>query len=324
MRENIMHKQLLEEMLYCLSDDRHTYYYFKDKYCMFLLNHYIKEETTVRNIKNSHLARFCNKPLVKEWLANQGQKIITPEMVETMWSSEMFHFTLTLGEWGGGDACWQQTARTGFNLVVQLNFSRNHDRLYSKVMDSESGYNPFVCESHPINGVRNTVAWARLDISEDLTEVLIEEVQNDWLRYAWNDYKRLVNDPNASRLIDFGFKPNWNRLEAYFNQVIKPLISIWDEAILCATLEYIVNHIGAEKVYMYDHMTGLALKSMYYSQPPKSLYTQLPRKFGFERTVDAPRFIQNNREVIRKLKKIKKKLMPQWHYLNLNKGGIYA
>ncbi len=319
-----MNKQLLDEVLYCLSDDRHTYHYFKDKYCMFLLAHYIKEDTPIKNIKNSDLARFCHKPLVKKWLAQQGSKQFQSEMITTMWPVELFHFTLTLGQWGGDDPYWQQTARPGFNLVLQLNFSRFHDRLYENIMDDEAEFQPFSCDSHPISTHRNTIAWARLDFSEDLSEVLIEEVQNDWLRYAWEAYLNLVENPQRTRLKRYGFKPNWNRLDAYFKQVIKPIMSIWDEAVLCATIEYVVNHIGAEKIYMHDHQTGVALKSMEYTQPPKSLYTKLPKKFGFESTKEPPLFLQQDRYVVRKLKKIQKKITPQWHLLNLNKGGIHA
>ncbi len=59
-----MDKKLIEEVMFCLSDDRNTYQYFKDKYCMFLLAHYIKEDTSIKNIKSSQLARFCEKPMV--------------------------------------------------------------------------------------------------------------------------------------------------------------------------------------------------------------------------------------------------------------------
>ncbi len=319
-----MNKQLLDEVLYCLSDDRHTYHYFKDKYCMFLLDHYIKEETPVKNIKNSHLARFCQKPVVKTWLAGMGKKTVNPEMIAAMWPTDLYHFTVTLGQWGGDDPYWQQTARPGFNLVVQLNFSRTHDRMYQAVIEKDSTYQPFVCESHPIHGHRNTIAWARLDISEDFSEVLIEEVQNDWLRYAWGLYQSIKKDPNAERLARHGFRTNWDRLQAYFEDEIKPMMQVWDEAILCATLEYVVTQIGAEKIYMYDHLTGVEMKSMGHWHPPRSLYTQLPKKFGFEITTESPRFYQDDFRLERRMKKIRQRMTPKWHFLNLNKGGIYA
>jgi len=319
-----MNKQLLDEVLFCLSDNRQTYHYFKDKYCMFLLNHFIKQDTPVRDLKNSHLAKFCQKPLVKAWLAKQGNQHIHPDAIADLWSTDLSHYTVTLGQWGGGDSCWQQTARPGYNLVVQLNFSRSHDRLYQSLVEPSDDYKPFVCQSHPINDYRNTLAWARLDFSEDFSEVLIEEVQNDWLRYAWNAYQWLKTDPTDEKLSQYGFRPNWDRLEQYFLEVIKPAMQLWDEAILCATLEYLVEHIGAERIYMYDHLTGAALKSLRWAHPPRSLYTQLPKRFGFEVTELAPHFIEEDRTVKRKMKKIKKSLQPKWHFLNLNKGGLYA
>ncbi len=42
----------------------------------------------------------------------------------------------------------------------------------------------FKYTGHPIHKTRNSIAWARIDLDYLTGEVLIEEIQNDWLRQA--------------------------------------------------------------------------------------------------------------------------------------------
>jgi hypothetical protein len=233
-------------------------------------------------------------------------------MLMALWQQELHHFTITLGQWGGNSPCWQQTCRKGYNLVLQLNFTKSHDRLYEKIAVKD--YEPFTYRSHPVNAKRNTLAWSRLDFSDDFSEVLIEEVQTDWLRRVVSLLGFLSKPKNEACFERYGIKSNLSLFKNYYEYMIKPMLKIWDEAILCATLEFLANDIGVKHVYFYDHETGAQLKSVGYGKPPKSLYTKLPKKFGFKTVANAPKFITQDRFSHKKLKRIKQ---PQWHYLQL-------
>ncbi len=307
-----MNKKLLEELLYCLSEKRTKYTYFKDKYCMFLLQNMITEKTNTQQLKQSQYAQFCHKPQIKEWLATYGSQSIDAEMLMALWQTELYHFTISLDQWGGDSPRWQQTCRKGYNLVLQLNFNKTHDRLYDQVKELKR--EPFIYRGHPVNSIRNTLAWSRIDISEDLTEVLIEEIQNDWLRKVQRAFKFLSYRESSVYFRRFGIKHDMNLFKKYYDNMIKPLIKIWDEAILCATLEFLINEVGVKHVYFYDFDTGTQLKSIDYGLPPRSLYTKLPKKFGFKTVKQAPRFIAEDKFSAKKLKRIKS---PQWHYLQL-------
>jgi hypothetical protein len=75
--------------------------------------------------------------------------------------------------------------------VLQLNFNHQHDRLFHEsIHPAQDGV--FNNGDHPVlqrgdrSYYRETLAWSRLDIDFDLGEVLIEEIQNDWVRdVAW-------------------------------------------------------------------------------------------------------------------------------------------
>ncbi|WP_395373461.1 hypothetical protein [Marinicella sp. W31] len=313
-----MNKELLEEVLSCLSDERITYAYFKDRYCMFLLSQYIGDGKSIQELKQGPFSQFCQKPHIKQWLGGIGSQYIEPDMLMALWQTQVHHFRVTLGQWGGDSPSWQQTCRKGYNLVLQLNFTKTHDRFYERVANTE--YEPFTAYGHPTHEQRNTLAWSRIDLSEDLSEALIEEVQTDWLRKSENIVRYLNRCNNPYEFEYYGIKTDLSGLSRYFNDVIKPLKSVWDEAILCATLEFLIKKVGVKNIYYYDHDTGRKLKSIDYDLPPRSLYTRLPKRFGFHTVSDAPEFIQADKFSAKKLKRIKQ---PQWYYLPLT-GEHYA
>lgn len=314
-----MNKQQLDEVLYCLSEERQVYHYFKDKYCQFLLQQYITKSIKIQDLKQGPWRHLCQKPTVKTWLSTLGQKHIEPDQIKSMWSQQLHHFTLTLGSWGGDCPEWQQTCRKGYNLVLQMNFTQSHDRRYQRMIAQEQEL--FSCWGHPTHDHKKTMAWARLDISEDFSEVLIEELQNDWLRYAKGIYDKLKTAHDQHRIDNYGLR-HWHMFEAYYLEYIVPLQKIWDEAMLCATIEYVNQSLGIKHIYLYEHATGIALKNMDEWHPPKSLYSQLPKKFGFQLTQSAPTFIQEDGYAARKLKKIEKQATTKWYFLNLNKEEL--
>ncbi|MFV0478115.1 MAG: hypothetical protein ACK5ME_09805 [Parahaliea sp.] len=311
-----MNKKLLDELLYCLADEKTVVHYFKDKYCLFLLKQCAREKTTVQAIRNSPVAHLLQKPLIRQWLANCGGKQISPSMVDSLWPTQVHHFTLSMDSWGGNSPAWQQTCRKGHNLVLQLNFPAGHTRLVRQVSSSDG--DQFKCFGHPINTHRQTMAWARLDISDDMSEVLIEEVQNDWLRKVmyWHQY---LSEPTKQEQAETHGFVSWASLDRYVEKYIKPLLPIWHEAMLCSALEFIRCQLGIKRVYMYEHETGVAMKNIgQWSQPPRSLYSKLPRQFGFRLTNQTPGFLADERFVKKKIKRFQKKKDVQWFYLDFN------
>ncbi|MCG8669587.1 MAG: hypothetical protein MI867_09260, partial [Pseudomonadales bacterium] len=159
---------------------------------------------------------------------------------------------------------------------------------------------------------------ARMDVSLETNEVLIEEIQNDWLRRAdW-----LLRHVDYRRQYDTEFQPSntyydigcsTSELRLYVTKVLVPYKQIWAEAMLTATIEFIWRELGINHVYYHTFETGNKLKAVP-GEPPRSIYTKLPKQFGFEVTDKAPVFISQSKFAKRTLKKIKQ---PTWYYLNL-------
>ena len=298
-----MEQKLLKEVLACFKDERMVYYYFKDKYCLFLLEQFIGEGKTINELKQSHLSQICTKPLIKQWLSGVGGKYIDILKIQELWPTDVESFSLSLDEWGGDCPSCQQTCRRGYNLVLQLNFTKSHDRFYEKIADSD--YEPFCFYSHPVHkGNRNTLAWSRIDISDDFSEALIEEIQTDWLREVESIYQDIQKNDDLDEYEYHGIKPRKSLFESYVSSM-QAFKKLWDEAMLTASLEFLVDKVGVKNVYYYDFETGCKLKHLNYGKPPKSLYTKLPKRFGFKKTSQAPDFIANDYFVRRKMKKLK-------------------
>ena len=306
-----MDKQFVEEVKASFDNERITYHYFKDKYCYFLLSHALGKEQKVSDIKKGNFGRFCGKPAVQQVLARLGSNTVDASALDAMWSASLLHFNLTLGHWGGENPSWQQTCRKGFNLVLQLNFSKSHDRDYERIRYQQC--DPFTCYGHPVrSGHRNTLAWSRIDLSDDLEEALVEEVQSDWVKRACS-LKQIVNRLSESDSIDYWGVTSEEAFTKYFERHIKPLEKVWEEAMLSATLEFLVQQIGVKKVYYHDFETGAKMKQIRYRLPPRSLYTRLPKQFGFVRTEQAPDLVLNDKFARWKLKKITR---PYWNVMN--------
>jgi hypothetical protein len=88
---------------------------------------------------------------------------------------------------------------------------------------------------------------------------------------------------------------------------------------LTATIQFIYLELGIDKIYLHTPETGAAVKKIKYRQPPRSLYSSLPKKFCFSQTELAPEFLCQNRA----FRKLEKKLGgTQWNTINL--GGNHA
>lgn len=289
-----MKEEVADEIINCLPRGKTPYYYFKDKYALDLLASFVGSGKTIKEIKESKFKGLLNKPLLKEIIKNLGDGVLTKELLDLAWSSHVECYLLTLGKWD-----YHQTTRNDTNLVLQLNFSNKHDKPYEKLIDPDETH-PFMTSYHPIAGRGyHTLAWARIDLEMSMAgnDALIEEIQTDWLRYAmdWKHYqiKTMKNEQKQA-------------LKTYINEVLFPHFKLWDEAILSAAIWFLKEEIGMKRIFYHTYESGSRLKGIYYDQPPRSIYTDLPKKFNFRKTTEIPEFLnQKWKKRIKRLQKIK-------------------
>jgi hypothetical protein len=176
---------------------------------------------------------------------------------------------------------------------VQLNFPASHDRSYRELVRPFEEH-PFISSYHPTrNREPFTLAWARLDFEPQSSEVLIEEVQSDWVRFA-EPYARRAEQwlaegelPHLEFDEDVGCTAS--AMLRYFEGVLRPYARLWQECVLSAVIELCYAELGARRVYFHTFEGGLVMKRIRGSyQPPRSLYTELPERFCFTRTSRAP------------------------------------
>jgi len=312
-----MKKQDAEEIIRCLPQDRTLFYYFKDRYAPLLLSKAVADNTPIADIKKSRFSPLLNKPVVKAVLSRLGGSVLSPNDLLSTWDPGGKHFLLTLGTWGTDKSdYYYQTSRRGYNLVLRLNFSNQHDQPFQKLINEQYWFN--TC-CHPIlktgerTYFRETLAWARIDLDFGYGEALIEEIQSDWVRRARRSYIY------AKRKVDCHKKSNckctdidwYQAVVHYYEKVFHPYTDLWSEAMLAATVEFIVDELGLRRIYFHSFETGKAVKRC---SPPRSLYTDMPRKFCFQNTDVAPAFLAEDRFFRKKYHKIK---LPNWYSLDL-------
>ena len=311
-----MENQELDMVLDCLGSDRRTYHYFKDKYCLDLLDRVLAETScgalTLSQLRRGRWAKLLHRPLLKPILAACGDGMLRREQLNTVWDSNAVAFNLTLGSWRQDDRYWQQTSRKGSSLVLQLNFDRRHNCAYQQLLEL-SALNKYRrarfnakaglhgSSGHPVNRERGfTMSWVRLDLDLDRGECLIEEVQNDWLRNSQRLAKFFENFLEQGK-IDIverrspQFKGHYREFIHYVKNILTPYQAIWAEASLAAAIEFLRTEIGNVDIYYHSADSGACLKGIKRYLPPRSLYTSLPEKFGFQLTEEAPTFLASDR-----------------------------
>lgn len=300
----IVEKVQVEEILSCLNGERTLFHYVRDGYALQLLRDYIGEGMRISELRASPYAKLLNKPLVKQALAAAGNGMLKPEQLDwVVWEHNPLHFVLTLDMWGNdsqSERNWNQLSRTGYHLVLQLNFANDHQQQYSRWI-KDAGHAEFSSWGHPVvtDGKHETLAWARIDLDFTSNQALIEEIQSDWVRQVKDDWRAEC----------------YANLSAYREQVLKPYARLWDEAVLAAAIQLIRHDLGIGEVFYNSFETGNAMKGIRspYSQPPRSLYTDLPQRFAFVPTGAAPRFLQG----LRQTKRVQRNLNGAAHWFKL-------
>ena len=292
----------VEEILACLKGERTLFPYVRDGYSLQLLRDYIGTGMAVSQLRQSVYAAFLAKPLVKQALAFAGKGFLKPEHIDwALWEHSPLNFVLTLDQWGTDYARsrhFRQLSRAGYQLVLQLNFANDHQQQYKRLIKS-AGNAEFSYWAHPVvtDGSHETLAWARIDVDFAANQALIEEVQSDWVRQVKQAWRERV----------YADLPN------YRQQVLKPYTEVWQEATLAAAIHLIRHDLGIRDVFYNSFATGNFMKGIEDDLPPRSLYTDLPKKFAFSLTNEAPQFLQG----LRQTQKAQRKLAEGAHWFKL-------
>ena len=303
-----MKDHLINDIITALPKDRTLYYYFKDRYALTLLSSVVGEGITVRAIKQSRFAPLLARPLLKQLIATAGNGQITHQDLANLWPIAPVCYRLTVGKWGVETGpSWQQTTRPEPNLVLHLNFSNQHDQAYKALIENK-GLKPFIYRDHPnARAGFNTLSWARFDVDFQSGQALIEELQTDWLRYVKWCTAYVERQDEAEEEVKFGGVPiKRNDLRRYVSEVIAPHMKLWDQATLSAAVWFLRAELNIKTIYMHEADCGAKLKQIVGKAPPRSLYTDLPKKFCFQPVTVGPEFLYKKASrTFRRLKKTK-------------------
>ena len=289
-----MQRDDLADLTQALGKQRRLFHYFPDRYALLLLAYAVGDGTPVRRLKASRLARLLCKPGVREVASRAADGVLSAADLMNVWPRQTEAYRLTLDWWGTDHdwcACCTQTSRPGFNLVLQCNLSRKHEEAYRKLLRPQG--NPFMLRSHPNASTESTLAWARLDVDLDAGEVLIEEIQSDWVKEANALRCSLSGCPNdelAEVLADWGLDAEAWKVTRYMDTVFAPHASWWSELMLSATLDFVRSELGIRSVYYHSYDSARHFKTERWNAP-RSLYSRLPERFCFEQSEVPPRLL---------------------------------
>ncbi len=83
----------------------------------------------------------------------------------------------------------------------------------------------------------------------------------------------------------------WGNLRRYREETLRRHGRYWAEYTLHAALWFVCEELGIRRIWYHTFESGLALKDIRYSHPPRSLYTTLPRRFCFQQVAGWPAFL---------------------------------
>ena len=248
-----MRKEEVSEIIQCLSGERTLFYYYKNRYCLDMIQYYYEQycidKLSINQLNNGSLSRFANKPIVKDLLKHCGDGFLYTHQLNHCWPKKTLVFALTLASWGDGERGWDQTSRNQSNLVLQINFDNQHNLAYQRLL-KPNHYGPFEYHSHPVRqDHRKTMSWVRIDLDFSTNEALIEEVQNDWLRSAFSQLAYIKRRAGGNKSISLeelvsGIHGTYQDFECYIEETLRPYNNIWAEASLMAAIEFIRNELG--------------------------------------------------------------------------------
>jgi hypothetical protein len=301
--EKTMTCEEIQEIVSCLPSGKTIFHYFPDRYAVLLLARILRRRTPLAELKRSPFGGLLRKPLVAGLISRCGDGFVEPDLFHFAWANPAEPYLLGLTSWGEerkrlSRFNYHQTSRPGVNLVLQLNYSSHHDRPSIKLLVPE-GDHPFIFPGHPVaSPKRTTLAWARLDIDLDGGEALIEEIQSDWVREVHLLMRTLdtfaSDDTRRTYLRKWYGSISLEGVRRYAANVLPFHARYWSEAMLSAAIWFLNDELGVRRIYYHTFEGGNRLKNLpWYFTPPRSLYTDLPRRFCFETTTEPPRLLDH-------------------------------
>lgn len=308
-----MNRQTLEFVSGLYDDQNIGFAYFQDKYAVELLryalqNYQLENGANIAEVKKWKQGFLLSKKPLKNITASLKKNRLQMADLVNYQPQGQLPFSITFDKWGAFKKhrkdTYYQTTRPGYSLVLQLNFSEHHDVPYYKLVNpkrkaGERDGHPLRWTCHPVcENNQLTLGWVRLDFDLETGETLIEEIQTDWLRDAKRLYHFICEEedkePKKRRFhwILHAIHGTAASFKQYYETVLQPYSKVWDEALLSAAIWFSIEEMGIRDIYYHTYESGCLLKDC---KPPRSLYTKLPRRFGFQKTDNAPVFIQNNR-----------------------------
>jgi hypothetical protein len=286
------------EVAASLARARPRLVYYPHRYAAWLLGRRAGRGTPVRDLRRSRHARLLDNGLVRGIAARAGDGVLTQQALEHAEPMRAEVYRIGLTTWGparGSDWSpgWYQTSRPGANIVLLLDFPLRHNALYRRLLDPEARL-PMVDRMHPHARLPDlTLAWARIDIDLAAGEALIEEIQSDWIRefrWLWEAASKLESEADRDRVVQEWWRgpATFAALERYWTRVLAHHRAWWPEATLFAALWLLFEQLRIRRIYFHTPEGGVQRKRIRGSAPPRSLYTQLPRRFGFEVTPQGP------------------------------------
>ena len=279
-----------------LPRGRTLFHYFQDRYALMLLEWALAQRPRrICDLKQTRWCHLLRKPTVRQALAGARGNVLRAEDVASVWPGRPHVYRLSADVWGlekGWQQFWYQNSRPGLNLVLQLNFNSGHDHSLRELLGKGTH---FSVPCHPVSQRWNTLAWSRIDLDWAMGEALIEEVQSDWVRQARWSWQLVQDFPAGGEREDFvsavygaGVRPE--HVGRYVEEILAPHARVWDEAMLAATLWLLVAVLEIHTIWIHTPESGYLIKHM--DGSPRSIYGRLPRRFGFLKTYEPPRFLR--------------------------------
>ncbi len=287
--------------------DEITFNYYADRQSPWLLAHLMPETAAVRDMRAAPWGKLLDRPAVKPLVARSGGRFARADVaqlahadaydlyqtpgkavagaLEAIWQEVWQDYLVTFTTYGEGrDWQWDQISREGGNLVLQLGFPSDHATLMGRHLDPDMRWK-FEEYSHPVRTEgRPTLAWTRLDLDLERGEALIEEVQSDWLRLVAEEVETLKRrDPQDRDL---------RAHQGYMSDLFARYAKVWPQAVMLATLHVLRDRLGIRRIWMHSLDAGTKLKGMDLCDPPRSLYTRLPKAFCFQPVAEIPAMLR--------------------------------
>lgn len=313
-----------QEELRELLPEELSYPYFRGREAAWMLARRVAGPSRISDLRKRPANRLLEKNPLRELISRCGDGLLKPSDlaplaepfrvfdapqpvagpgVDVLLDQEIHWLTVSFGNWQACEAGWRlaQLSRPGENLVLQVNFPDWHNKKIERIRGSYY-WDTDYCH-HPIrSGETTTLAWARIDLDPWGEDMLIEEIQSDWLRILPQQRSKVLGKKRGLyKSLRLQEKLN------YIDETLKTYRPIWAQATMLAAVAFGVSELGVKRIWLHQYETGQRLKNIQNGHAPRSIYTDLPRQFGFEATHKAPKFIARARpRVLGRLRRMKR------------------